>query len=148
MNFKDPPFIKSESDKRDYRILFLENKMKVILVSDMEADKSAVAMNVHVGGALDPLPLYGLAHFLEHMLFQGTERYPDVNEFDSFVSENGGYNNAFTTMLETNYYFNISNEALAGGLDRLASFFICPNFSESSVNKEINAIDSEFKKNI
>jgi len=51
-------------------------------------------------------------------------------------------------MLETNYYFNLSNEALPEGLDRLASFFLCPNFSASSVDKEVNAIDSEFKKNI
>jgi insulysin len=51
-------------------------------------------------------------------------------------------------MLETNYYFDISNEALPEGLDRVASFFICPNFSESSTEKELNAIDSEFKKNI
>ena len=63
------PFTKSESDKRDYRLITLENKMKVMLISDMEADKSAIAMNVHVGGAMDPLPLYGIAHFLEHMLF-------------------------------------------------------------------------------
>jgi len=69
MSSTNDPFIKSESDKREYRLVVLENKMKCMLVSDMEADKSAVAMNVHVGGALDPKPLYGLAHFLEHMLF-------------------------------------------------------------------------------
>jgi insulysin len=43
--------------------------MKCLLVSDMEADKAAAAINVHVGSALDPRPLYGVAHFLEHMLF-------------------------------------------------------------------------------
>jgi len=35
----------------------------------MEADKAAAALDVHVGSCLDPPPLFGIAHFLEHMLF-------------------------------------------------------------------------------
>jgi len=61
--------IKSQCDKREYRHLKLPNKMSVILISDQEADKSAASLDVHVGCALDPKPLYGTAHFLEHMLF-------------------------------------------------------------------------------
>ena len=51
-------------------------------------------------------------------------------------------------MLDTNYYFDVSNEAFPEALDRLSSFFTCPNFSESSTEKEVNAVDSEFKQNI
>jgi len=47
----------------------------------MEADKSAASLDVKVGCALDPKPLYGTAHFLEHMLFMGTERYPREDEY-------------------------------------------------------------------
>ena len=47
----------------------LSNEMKCLLIHDPEADKSAAALNVNVGSALDPRPLYGTAHFLEHMLF-------------------------------------------------------------------------------
>ena len=143
-----PKLLKSEADKREYKVISLDNEMRCLLISDMEADKSAVAMNIHVGGALDPKPLFGLAHFLEHMLFQGTDRYPDVNEFSEFVSNNGGSDNAFTTALDTNYYFDVSNDAFPEALDRLSSFFICPNFSESSTEKEVNAVDSEFKQNL
>jgi insulysin len=55
--------------------------MKCILIHDPEADKSAASINVHVGSSLDPKPLYGTAHFLEHMLFQGTKKYPSENEY-------------------------------------------------------------------
>jgi secreted Zn-dependent insulinase-like peptidase len=46
--------------------------MKCILIEDKEADKSAASLDVMVGCSLDPKPLYGTAHFLEHMLFMGT----------------------------------------------------------------------------
>ena len=55
--------------------------MRCILISDKEDDKSAASLDVKVGCSLDPKPLYGTAHFLEHMLFMGTEKYPIENEY-------------------------------------------------------------------
>ena len=118
--------------------------MRCLLISDMEADKSAAAIDVHVGSALDPRPLYGLAHFLEHMLFMGTDKYPGENEYTEFIKNNGGYDNAFTSLTDTNYHFECSNEAFEEALDRLSQFFICPSFSESASAREVNAVDSEY----
>ena len=59
--------------------------MRCILVQDPEADKSAASIDVKVGSALDPKGHHGTAHFLEHMLFQGTAKYPDENEYDEFI---------------------------------------------------------------
>jgi len=67
-----PEIIKSCSDKRVYKLLILPNDMKCLLISDPETDKSAASLDVNVGSALDPRPLFGTAHFLEHMLFMGT----------------------------------------------------------------------------
>ena len=52
--------------------------------------------------------------------------------------------NAYTSMTDTNFHFDCSNEAFEGALDRLAQFFISPTFSENSTEKEIEAVDSEF----
>ena len=60
--------------------------MQCLIISDKEADKSAASINVHVGAALDQKSHYGTAHFLEHMLFQGTEKYPKENDFDEYHS--------------------------------------------------------------
>jgi insulysin len=73
--------IKPRTDKRTYKYITLPNKIRCILISDPEADKSAAALDVKVGCSLDPKPLYGTAHFLEHMLFQGTDKYPLENEY-------------------------------------------------------------------
>ena len=88
--------IKSQSDNRSYRSLTLSNGLSALLISDPEADKSAASINVGVGSALDPLDFQGTAHFLEHMLFEGTSKYPDENEYMIFMSNNAGSNNAYT----------------------------------------------------
>lgn len=122
--------------------------MRCLLVHDPEADKSAAAVDVKVGCSLDPKPLYGTAHFLEHMLFQGTEKYPRENEYSEFMQNNGGMNNAFTSLTNTNYHFDCSNDGFEEGLDRLAQFFISPTFSESSADREVKAVDSEFNMSL
>ncbi|KAK6035998.1 peptidase, M16 family, partial [Cooperia oncophora] len=66
-----------------YRGLELTNGLRVLLVSDPTTDKSAAAMDVNVGSLMDPWELQGLAHFCEHMLFLGTDKYPKENEFFS-----------------------------------------------------------------
>ncbi len=71
-----PPFCTGRTDKHQYRVLTLDNGLRAILVSDAEADKAAAAMDVRVGSLCDPDDLPGLAHFLEHMLFYSSERYP------------------------------------------------------------------------
>ena len=81
MESSNKEIIKSKSDNRAYKYLKLENGLRVLLVSDPESDKSAASLGVKVGSALDPVPLYGTAHFLEHMLFMGTGKYPDENEY-------------------------------------------------------------------
>lgn len=66
----------------------------------------------------DPPHLPGLAHFCEHMLFLGTEKYPSENEYSKFLSEHGGGCNAYTSADHTNYFFDVVPEHLAGALDR------------------------------
>ena len=102
----------SPHDTRDYRILTLENGLTALLVSDPEADKAAASMNVSVGSAQDPEDLAGLAHFLEHMLFLGTEPFPEADAYQGYISRHGGSHNAFTAPQDTNSFFEIDPAAL------------------------------------
>ena len=120
MQTKNATLVISKSDKRLYRYITLENQMKCILISDSEADMSAASLDVAVGSCLDPKPLWGVAHFLEHMLFMGTTKYPSENEYSEFIKNNGGNENAWTDLDNTNYQFEVSNEGFAGALDRFA----------------------------
>lgn len=140
--------VKPDVDDRNYRIIRLQNGLTALLINDPSTDKSAAALDVNVGSYNDPKDLPGLAHFCEHLLFLGTEKYPKENEYNQYLSQNSGYSNAFTSSLHTNYFFEIKNHALYGALDRFSQFFIKPLFSPSGKDREINAVDSENKKNL
>lgn len=137
---------KNERDTRDYEHFILKNSIKCIVISDLECETSAAAMNVHVGSIHEDLP--GLAHYLEHMLFMGTEKYPQENEYSNYLSENAGSSNAFTDNEDTNFFFKVSSTHLHPALEMFSQFFISPTFNESSLERELKAIDSEFHKNL
>ncbi|KAL1511204.1 hypothetical protein AB1Y20_006018 [Prymnesium parvum] len=140
-------FWKPDLDPRAYRWLRLENKLEVVLISDPNADKAAAAMDVNVGHASDPEALPGLAHFLEHMLFLGTEKYPDEGYYQAYLQERGGSSNAYTDFEHTNFFFDFHPVA-PQALDIFAQFFLCPLFTESMTARELNAVDSENSKNL
>eukprot|EP00008_Paramoeba_atlantica_P012445 CAMPEP_0201483010 /NCGR_PEP_ID=MMETSP0151_2-20130828/7248_1 /ASSEMBLY_ACC=CAM_ASM_000257 /TAXON_ID=200890 /ORGANISM="Paramoeba atlantica, Strain 621/1 / CCAP 1560/9" /LENGTH=362 /DNA_ID=CAMNT_0047865955 /DNA_START=91 /DNA_END=1176 /DNA_ORIENTATION=+ len=137
-----------KKEKRPHDVFFLENGLQVTIVSDDTADQAAAALDVRVGALCDPWEIQGMAHFLEHMLFLGTEKYPDENSYSSFLQENGGHSNAYTAAESTNYYFDVVHNKLEEALDRFSQFFISPLFTESATDRERNAIESEFSKNL
>ncbi|RHZ30058.1 hypothetical protein DYB37_008737 [Aphanomyces astaci] len=138
----------SAGDERDYRHVELANGLCVLLVSDSEAEKSAAAMDVRVGHQSDPDHLLGLAHFLEHMLFMGTKKYPDENSYSQYLSAHGGSSNAYTSGTDTNYYFDVRPPYFEEALDRFAQFFIAPLFTPGATEREMNAVNSENNKNL
>jgi insulysin len=69
------------------------------------------------------------------------------DHFSQYLSRNSGSSNAFTASTNTNYYFNVSTSALAGALERFSGFFHSPLFAQSGTVRELNAVDSEHKKN-
>ncbi|KAG5497184.1 hypothetical protein GH5_01726 [Leishmania sp. Ghana 2012 LV757] len=125
----------------------LRNGVKCVIVQDGNAKMPAAAMCIHAGQLNDPVELPGLAHFCEHMLFMGTEKFPKEDEFDSFVSKASGFTNAFTADRDTVYYFSVSDGSLEGALERFVEFFAAPSFSPGAVAREVNAVHSEDEKN-
>jgi secreted Zn-dependent insulinase-like peptidase len=140
--------IVSPADDRAYRHLTLDNGLAVLVVSDPDTPKAAAAMDVMVGSGENPADRGGLAHFLEHMLFMGTEKYPDVDDYDRYIKENGGANNAYTSFEHTNYFFDIQAGALEGALDRFSQFFIAPLLNPDYVAREMNAVEAEYQMGI
>ncbi|SCZ96677.1 BZ3500_MvSof-1268-A1-R1_Chr4-4g07543 [Microbotryum saponariae] len=138
----------SPNDAGKYRLVTLSNGLKALLVSDPTTDKAACALSVNIGHLSDPDDLPGLAHYCEHLLFLGTEQFPDEAEYKRYLSTNNGYSNAYTSMEETLYHFDCSTEALEGALKRHARFFQNPLFDASCTEREVNAVDAEFRRNL
>lgn len=147
----------SPLDERSFRAFTLPNHLRVLVVSDSSSDKAAASLNVSVGTFSDPNELPGLAHFLEHMLFLGTDKYPDEESYNAFLAENGGSSNAYTAPENTNFHFDmvVSDRSpdhpaprFWEALDRFAQFFTSPLFTEAATDRELNAVHSEHQKNL
>jgi Insulinase (Peptidase family M16) len=50
-------------------------------------------------GTSGAIPLQGLSHYLEHMLFMGSEKFPDENDYDAYLASSGGASNAYTELV-------------------------------------------------
>ncbi|XP_063845990.1 nardilysin-like [Scylla paramamosain] len=190
--------IKSRCDKKEYRVIKLENGLTALLVSDinriqqseeeeeedddsdgsdeddMEEEESdmetededeeeeggkdckqkpsdttkylaAASLTVGVGSFEDPEHIPGLMHFLEHMVFMGSEKFPKENDFDFFITKHGGHDNAHTDMEHTTFYFEVQERNLGGALDRFAQFFINPLMKQEAMEREREAVHSEFQ---
>jgi secreted Zn-dependent insulinase-like peptidase len=136
---------KSPNDAKQYQAITLTNGLRALLVHNPESNKSAAALAVNVGHFDDPTHRQGLAHFLEHMLFLGTEKYPDGSEYQKFINEHGGSNNAWTATEHTCFFFDVGQQHFAAAIERFGEFFTAPLLSEEFVNKERKNIDAEFK---
>ena len=143
-----PPRIVAPTDKAEFRRFVLDNGLRVLLVSDPKFNKSAAALVVPTGQIDDPFDMVGLAHFTEHMLFLGTEKYPDVSGYKAFISSNGGRSNAYTASDHTNYQFDVRHEGFPEALDRFAQFFIAPLFTADFTEREVNAVNNEAMRHV
>ncbi|WP_020208613.1 insulinase family protein [Gilvimarinus chinensis] len=135
---------KSPNDTREYRVLSLPNALQVVLVSDSTIEVSGASLSVGVGSYQNPEEIPGLAHYLEHMLFLGTEKYPEPNSFQTFVQQNAGFSNAYTASTHTNYFFQIGEGAFDEALDRYSDYFKAPTFDRQYSDKERHAVNSEW----
>lgn len=139
---------KSKSDKNDYKIFRAAGGLKVSLIEDRTAKVCSMAMRVNVGSLEDPVRYPGLAHFVEHMLFMGSKKYPLSSAVRDAVNRGGGEINAFTDFDQTTYYADVRAEAFEGVVDIFANMFVEPLFRPEDAKSEVKAVHSEHQKNL
>lgn len=134
-----------DTDYRAYRALTLETGLEVLLVHDERASKAAAALALPVGSIDDPDSQPGLAHYLEHMLFLGSKSYPGSEEYQSFITRNGGQTNAGTGYTSTTYMIEVDPPAFAEALRRMADTLAHPLLDPVYADKERNAVNAEME---
>lgn len=135
--------IKPKIDSNKYKYIKLKNGIKVVLI-EKDVVQTSISVNIGTGFLEDPKHMQGLAHYLEHMLFMGSKKYPNTNHFGNFITKNGGFRNAYTGLENTTYVLQINNKHFKEALDIFSQFFIEPLFSPECLEKEVNAVNSEF----
>lgn len=132
---------------RSYENFELENKLKVLVVSD-QTQKNGLILSIDVGSSHEPRNIPGLAHLLEHMLFYSSKKYPKEYYFKNYLSNFQGFMNAHTWDDETVFFFELADKKLddfVKAIDIFSRFFIDPIFKEEAILREINAVHNEYE---
>ncbi|MDH0747407.1 pyrroloquinoline quinone biosynthesis protein PqqF [Pseudomonas sp. GD03842] len=134
----------SASASSRLRTLTLPNGLRVVLCSAPRLKRCAAALRVAAGSHDVPSQWPGLAHFLEHLFFLGTERFPAGNHLMAYVQRHGGQVNASTRERTTDFFFELPPPAFAGGLERLCEMLAHPRLSLDDQLREREVLHAEF----
>lgn len=122
----------------------LANGLRVVTEKIDSVKSISVGIWVKTGSRNEKKELAGVTHFLEHMLFKGTEKRSAFEIAQSMESV-GGYLNAFTSSEYTCYYARCVDEQLDRALDVLSDMVLNPSFPEEEVEKEKKVVIEEMK---
>jgi len=122
----------------------LDNKLQYIFEERKNTGVVAVQIWVRVGSWHEHEKIAGITHFIEHLIFKGTERLK-ANEMPSRIEALGGRVNAFTSYDNTVYHIVIPKNAFKEGFELLADAVNNPTFPEEEVLKEKKVILEEIK---
>lgn len=117
----------------------LKNGLKVFLQSIPESKSVSIYLTVKAGPRYEQREESGLAHFLEHMLFEGTHRFNNAKRLAEYVEGVGGKSGAWTDKEYVTYYVKVLPEYVERGLDYLSDILF---------NSSINGIEIEKEKGI
>lgn len=125
----------------------LQNGLHVIVIEDNRIPAVSHNLLFKYGAADDPRGKSGLAHYMEHMLFQGTKKLAP-NEYSRRIAAKGGQTNAFTTADYTGYWVNIAKENLPLVMELEADRWQNLHSSEQEFAKEKQVILEERRSRV
>ena len=125
----------------------LENGLAVVVVPDRRAPVVTHMVWYRNGSADDPAGKSGIAHFLEHLMFKGTAKWP-AGEFSRIVAGFGGQENAFTSFDYTAYFQRVPKQHLRAMMDYEADRMTGLAFEESVVGPERDVVLEERKMRV
>lgn len=127
-----------------YHIDRLTNKIRVVSHEMKDRDSVALGFWTGVGGRYENIKNKGAAHFLEHIVFKGTQHY-GCTEIKEKIEGVGGSLNAFTSEECTCYFAKVPMKKIEQTFDILSDLVLYPRISEKDVNKERGVILEEIK---
>jgi len=117
----------------------LPNGLRVVSIHMPHLHSAELALYLKVGGRNDPPGKGGLAHFLEHMLFRGTEEYPTSTEIETAFEAIGGAINASTDEESTCFFSRIHPDHVPEAVEILSSMILRPLLTDIEIEKKIIA---------
>jgi predicted Zn-dependent peptidase len=121
----------------------LKNGLRIIIVPQKEAKTATVLVLVKTGSKYEEKEISGISHFLEHMLFKGTEKRKEPKDVAEVLDKIGGEYNAFTGEEYTGYYAKVDEAHFDVALDWVSDIFLNSKLPSKEVEKERGVIIEE-----
>ncbi len=121
----------------------LKNGMRLVSVPMPSLNSVTVLAMVNVGSRYEDPKLAGISHFLEHLPFKGTKKYPSSLELAEAVDGVGGKHNAFTGKEYTGYWVKVASDKLDLALDIVSDLLLQPLLPPAEIEKERGVIIEE-----
>lgn len=115
----------------------LRNGLKVIAVEMPHVHSVSLVAYVRAGSRYESAATNGISHFLEHMFFRGTERFPSTYELASHIESLGATFNATTTRDMAYYYTEVAPRHVEAGVEVLGEMFRAPLFPDVGIEREV-----------
>ncbi len=128
------------------QITTLSNGLRVVITPMPTAQAAAVSFFVGVGSRFEDARTNGLSHFIEHMLFKGTERRPTAPEISEAIEGAGGGLNAFTTKEVTCYWNNLPYERVETGIEVLGDMVQRSLLDPDELERERPVVQQEIRR--
>ncbi|MBQ3508839.1 MAG: insulinase family protein [Peptococcaceae bacterium] len=128
----------------NYEITTLENRIRVITETVNHVQFMSMGFWVGVGSRYENEQQWGITHFIEHMLFKGTDKRT-AEQISGAVDAVGGQLNAFTSKENTCYYIKTLTEDFPLAVDVLSDMFLNSRFDNEEIAKEREVIIEEIK---
>ncbi|KAJ8775099.1 hypothetical protein K2173_020103 [Erythroxylum novogranatense] len=127
------------------RVTTLPNGLRVATESSLAAKTATVGVWIDAGSRYETDATSGTAHFLEHMIFKGTEKR-SARELEEEIENMGGHLNAYTSREQTTYYAKVLDKDVGKALDILADILQNSRFDEHRINRERDVILREMEE--
>ncbi|MCK9520033.1 MAG: insulinase family protein [Dehalococcoidia bacterium] len=125
----------------------LPNGLRIVTTPIPTTQAASVNLFVGVGSRSEPQRLNGITHFLEHMVFKGTERRPDAVMIAEEIEGAGGTLNAYTNKEFTCYWNIVPFDRLATALDVTADMLLNSKLEQEEIDRERTVVQQELKRN-
>ena len=117
---------------------------ELTVVSAAQAQQCAVALSFAAGSHHEPAQYLGMAHFLEHLVFRGSNNYALDDGLMAFIQRNGGHVNAQTQAQQTLFHFQVQSPLFIQALERLVDMLVAPRLTAEMLRTEREVIHEEF----
>lgn len=131
--------------KRPFEKITLANGVRLLLVPMKGVNSVATSVMVAVGSRYETKEMNGISHFLEHMVFKGTKKYPTTEDVNT-IERAGGLQNAYTDIDITNYHNKVLSTDWSLALDINRELAIAPLLEQKHVDRERDVIIEEMKR--